>query len=219
MLPPMTIWPGAFRLQTSAPVSPAERRRLLLVETQNGGHRAGVLLPGQFHEPAALLDQAEAVLKREGVRSDGGGVLAEAVAGHMERCQGREKAPLLGGGQTSEADDHDSRLGVLGLPEEIVRPLKAYLREGASQYGVGILEEAAGSRRRLQNVLPHAHLLRALAGEDPSRAGSSLTRIGLPAATRQGGRPRSLSPPVPCSCHRRDRDGEAGAGYDTGGTP
>ena len=36
--------------------APAQRRRLLLVEPQDGGHRAGVLLPGQFHEPAALLN-------------------------------------------------------------------------------------------------------------------------------------------------------------------
>src|SRR6185295_15654592 len=100
----------------------------------------------------------------ESARGHQGRPLAEAVAGHRNRLKGR-----AGFGESAVDRDRgreQSRLGVRGQVQLVLRPLEAEAGERQAEGGVRLLEGRAGRRGNLGPGSPHADLLRALAGED-----------------------------------------------------
>ena len=132
---------------------------LVVVEAEDGGHRAGLGVARVVHGGGAGGDETDAVVEAEGAGGGQGGVLAEAVAGAEARL---DAEPLDG------VEDHQTRheRGELGVARV------------AQLLGVGVAQQlgdvTARHLARLVDELPalvlaprqtHARPLRPLTGE------------------------------------------------------
>ena len=160
--PDTTTWPGALRLATPndavgrrrarrAPgVAPSSRPRIAAIGAVASG-------AGRLHQPAALADEADAVLEREDLGGDEGGVLAHRVAGGECRSRGVRPRPLdpalADGGEIGDRGGEQRRLGVLGPVEELGRDRRTARRaDGFAEGGVGRGEDGGRCRRGLRRA-------------------------------------------------------------------
>ena len=96
---------------------------LVVVEAEDGGHRARLGRAGIVHGVGALDDEADAVVEAQRAGGGEGGVLAEAVAG----AEAGLDAEALDGVEDHQAGDERGQLGVAGVAQLV---------------GVGVEQEA-----------------------------------------------------------------------------
>ena len=139
--------------------APAGHVDLVVVEPEDGGHRAGLGEPGLVHRLGAGAHEADAFVEPEGAGGGQRGVLAEAVAG----AEAGLEAEPFDGVEHHQARHERRQLGVAGV---------------AKLVGVGVGEQLAdvtvGDLAGLLDELPalvidprssHPRPLRPLAGE------------------------------------------------------
>ena len=120
------------------------------------------MFPRFLHYAAALPHQLKASGEVQGPGGHQGGVFAHAVAGY----HGRTEPLPLQHSQQGHTDRQESRLGVDGVAELLLRSLEAELRERKAHDCVGLMEKGFCFGISFVQIPAHAHVLRALAGED-----------------------------------------------------
>ena len=93
--------------------APARDVDLVVVEAEHGGHGAGLRESGVVHRRAAFAHEADAVVETEDTGGRERGVLAEAVAGAVARCD----AEALDRVEHHQARHVRGQLGVAGVLE------------------------------------------------------------------------------------------------------
>ena len=155
---------------------------VVVVEAEDGGHRAGSLRRGGAHRRAAFGDEVEALLERQGPAGHEGGVLAEAVP-----CRrGGLDAHALDGVEHDQAGHEGGQLGVVGGSQLLGVGVEQQPGDIASQDRRGFVHELPG--RVLLPCVAHGRLLRALPreGEDDHRWGTTSVRFGRGGVGRDG---------------------------------
>ena len=128
-----------------------ERRQGGVVEAEDRGHRPVAAGAGRLHQPAALADEADAVVERDHLGGDQGGVLAHRVAGgerRRRRLDAEGRPALADGGEVGDRRREEGRLGVLGPVELIGRAVEGERADRFAEGGVGGGEDGGRSRRR-----------------------------------------------------------------------
>ncbi len=150
----------------------ADGLHLRLVEAHDRDHAAGLFVGGLGHDAAALLDQEQSSLPRDGAGRRQRRDLAQAVAGsHAHVLEAVALAPYLVG---SPAHSHHAGLDDLCAVELLERAFEAKPAHGHLQDLFRTLEHAASGRVAVVQVAAHAGLLHALAGEQQrDRAGEA----------------------------------------------
>ena len=140
----------------------------LPLEPEHGEHSTGALIPVLFHQAAALADQHKRAVEVHDIRGDQGGELTEAVPGDVEGGDHlTHRLPALAHHiQAGDAHREDRGLGVEGVVQVLLGALEAEAAQPEAEDVVGPPENAAGGLGYLVQGFAHAHVLRALAGED-----------------------------------------------------
>ena len=163
---------------------------LVVVEAEDGSHRAGVVEAGVVHGVGPLDHQAQALLEGQRPAAGERGVLAEAVAGAVVGLD----AEALDRVEHHQAGHERGELGVAGVLQLV---------------GVGVEEQAAEVPVRDRGCLPdelpagvigprssHAGALRPLAWEGEGEHVVARPPAG-PLAARRAGEPARLRPARP----------------------
>ena len=126
-----------------------------------------------MHEFTAAPHQLRRFRSGERQRGDVRGVFAEGVPGRADgvRHLGADRREHRG------TVREDRGLGVVGEGELFFRALEHDLREGDPQRVVDGLEGLTRGGKPFREILPHAHLLRALPGAEPDRAHQRTTML------------------------------------------
>ena len=132
---------------------------LVVVEAEDRGHRAGLILPGVVHGLGALGDEAHALVEARRAGGDERGVLAEAVAGAEHRVE----AEALDRVEHHQARHERGELGVAGVLQLVGVGVEQQSRDVTFGDLARFLDELPGLL--LDPRPPHAGALRALAGE------------------------------------------------------
>ena len=148
----------------------ADRLDLRALEAEHGGHGAGVRVAGLLHQPAALVDEADAVLEAYGTGRNQRRVFAERVAGDEGRV-GADGARLDCGDESGDAVRDERGLRVDSARELVLGALEAEPGEREAKGLVGGLEDGARGRDLLVEVPAHADVLGALTGKEPCLVG------------------------------------------------
>ena len=139
--------------------APAGDVDLVVVETEDGGHRAGLGQPGLVHRLGAGGHEADAVVEPERAGGGQGGVLAEAVAG----AEARLDAQALDGVEHHQARHERRQLGVAGVAQLVGVGVDEQLGDVTIGDLAGLLDELPALV--IDPRPPHPGPLRPLAGE------------------------------------------------------
>ena len=138
--PEITVWPGEFRFAaaTVSPVSVAASAQASATcaasSVQHRRHRALARGNGLLHRPSARLHRAHRIGKAQRARGD----MRRPLAQRVSRSQRRRHALLGQHAPRRHAYRQNRRLGVLGQPEFLFRPLEAELRKRKAAGLIGL---------------------------------------------------------------------------------
>jgi hypothetical protein len=150
-------------LDVEFPAQPGHARAILADDRR---HAADRRLAGQLHQPAPFRHdlQAGGKIKHAGGRQRGDFSQAEAQG----KFHFRQPAPFLQRRHDGQTVHEQRRLADLGLGQLRLRAGEADLAQIPAQQMVGLGVKRPGRGRALAKGEAHAHLLRALPGENQS---------------------------------------------------
>jgi hypothetical protein len=140
----------------------AEALGLVVVQADEGGHRARPLLVRGLHRRAPLGHQAQRVRVPQAAAGHQGGELAQRVPERKPAGQ----ALLRGRPPRRHRGGEQRRLADVRRHEALRGAREAHPRQVLAEDVVGLLERRPRRRGALGQLAPHAHLLGALAREE-----------------------------------------------------
>jgi hypothetical protein len=164
-------------------------RDAIVGETDNRGHCPRPTLAGCLHLLATFSDESNRVAQRDDSRGNHGRVLAQRMAGDVDRFRSGDAGggpALAQSGEEGDRDGHDRRLGIDRQVQLLGRAVECKPAYRFVEGLVGFRKHGGCCGRGLDQSLSHSHRLGTLTGENEGYSIHVLLTVSLGSYARVG---------------------------------